>query len=263
MTGIVAIASGKGGVGKTFLAASLAHALSRAGRRVLVIDADLGLANLDVQLGLTDTRHLGRALAEGRPLAEAVVHDGGTGLDLLLGPSGWRSLAALDGPALDRLIADLATLARDYDAAVLDLPAGIGRRTLALADIADRALLVVSPEPTALTDAYALVKVGLGRHPGLVVLANLADDAAQGIETWRILAAACRRFLSVDPPLLGVVRRDPRVVEAIARQQPFLSRHPGAPAASDIERITRNLLEMPATGRASPLPPRALSGASG
>lgn len=259
----MAIASGKGGVGKTFLAASLAHALSRAGRRVLVIDADLGLANLDVQLGLTDTRHLGRALAEGRPLVEAVVHDRGTGLDLLLGASGWRSLAALDGPALDRLVAELATLARDYDTAVLDLPAGIGRRTLALAGIADHAVLVVTSEPTALTDAYALVKVGLGRHPGLTVLTNLADDVAHGIETWRILTAACRRFLSVDPPLLGVVRRDPRVVEAIARQEPLLSRYPGAPAAADIERIARSLVEGAAARRPSLRPPLARSGTSG
>jgi flagellar biosynthesis protein FlhG len=263
VNGIVAIASGKGGVGKTFLAASLAHALRRAGRRVLLIDAGLGLANLDVQLGLTDTRHLGRALAKGRPLVEAVVHDAGTGLDLLLGPSGWQWLAALDGPALDRLVAEFATLASGYDTAVLDLPAGIGRRTLALAGIARRALLVVSPEPTALTDAYALVKVGLGRHPGLAVLANMADDATQGIETWRVLATACRRFLAVDPPLLGVVRRDPRVVETIARQQPVLNRHPGAPAALDIVRIARSLLEDAVPGRPSPCPLRAASGESG
>lgn len=242
MIGILAVASGKGGVGKTFLAASLAHALARTGRRVLLVDADLGLANLDIQLGVTDHRHLGRALADGRPLAELVLHDPGTGLDLLLGPSGWRGLAALDGAPLERLAEGLSALASGYDATLLDLEAGIGPRTLALCRIAARVLLVVTPEPTALTDGYALVKVGLRRHPGLTVLANLADAPAQGVECWRTLVTTCRRFLGLDPPLLGVVRRDPRVADAIGRQVPFLARYPAAPAALDIERIARTLL---------------------
>lgn len=264
MIGTLAIASGKGGVGKTFLAASLAHALARAGRRVLLVDADLGLANLDVQLGITRAQHLGRALAEGRPLADAVVQERETGLDLLLGPSGWGRLATLDGPALDRLARELAELARRYDAAVLDLAAGIGPRTLALARIATRALLVVTGEPTALTDAYALVKVGLRRHAGLAVLANMVDDGARGVESWRSFATACRRFLGVDPPLLGVVRRDPRVAEAIAAQRPFLLRHPTAPAAADIEQLARRLLDAGSPGGPrGAAPPVARSGRDG
>lgn len=256
MIGTLAIASGKGGVGKTFLAASLAHALARTGRRVLLVDGDLGLANLDVQLGLTHTHHLGRALVEGRPVADQVVHDRETGLDLLLGPSGWRRLAALDGAALGRLAQELGELARGYEATVLDLAAGIGCRTLALSAIAARVLLVVTAEPTSLTDAYALVKVGLRRHPGLAVVANLADDPARGVESWRSLATACRRFLAVDPPLLGVVRRDPRVAEAIGVQRPFLLRHPTAPAAADIERLAAGLLaaDPPRDGHSGPPP---------
>jgi len=245
MIGIVAVASGKGGVGKTFLAASLAHALARQGRRVLLIDADLGLANVDVQLGITDGRHLGRAFTEGTPLAECVLHDAATGLDLLLGPSGWRALAGLEGAPLERFALALSGLAAGYDATLVDLEAGIGPRTLALARIANQVLLVVTPEPTALTDGYALVKVGLRAHPGLAVVANQVETPAEGVACWRTLAATCRRFLGLDPPLLGTVRRDPWVAEAIGRQVPFLSRNPTAPAALDIERLARALGKAP------------------
>ncbi len=253
MIGTIAVASGKGGVGKTFLAATLAHALARAGQRVLLVDADLGLANIDVQLGITDPRHLGRALVDGRSLADLVLHDPTTGLDLLLGPSGWRNLADLDGAPLERLVEALVALAAGYDAAIFDLEAGIGPRTLALCRVAARVLLVITPEPTALTDGYALVKVGLRAHPGLAVIANLVETPAEGIASWRTLAATCRRFLSVDPPLLGTVRRDPRVAEAIACQVPFLARHPTAPAALDVDQLSRALLVAgaPPTARAA------------
>jgi flagellar biosynthesis protein FlhG len=242
MIGTLALASGKGGVGKTVLAVSLGHALVRAGARVLLVDADLGLANVDVQLGLVDDRHLGRALAEGRPLAEMILREETTGLDLLLGPSGWRSLAGLDGEALERLAAEIELASRAYDVTLLDLPAGIGARTLRLARLARRVLLVATPEPTALTDTYALLKVGLRDHAGLGLVVNMAEDRAEGAGAARTLATTARRFLGRDLPLLGIVRRDPRVADAIARQRPLLARHPTAPAAADIEELARLLL---------------------
>jgi flagellar biosynthesis protein FlhG len=241
MIGTLALASGKGGVGKTVLAVSLGHALARAGAQVLLVDADLGLANVDVQLGLVEDRHLGGALAEGRPLAEMVVREEATGLDLLLGPSGWRSLAVLEGEALERLAGEIETLSRGYDATLLDLPAGIGPRTLRLARLARRVILVATPEPTALTDAYALLKVGLKDHPGLGLVVNMAEDRADGASAARTLATTARRFLDRELPVLGVVRRDPRVPDAIARQRAFLARHPTAPAATDIEELARFL----------------------
>jgi flagellar biosynthesis protein FlhG len=241
MIGTLALASGKGGVGKTLLAVSLGHALARAGARVLLIDADLGLANVDVQLGLVEDRHLGRALAEGRPLAEMVVREEATGLDLLLGPSGWKSLAVLEGQALERLVGEIEALSRGYDATLLDLPAGIGPRTLRLARLARRVLLVATPEPTALTDAYALLKVGLKDHPGLGLVVNMAKDRADGASAAHTLATTTRCFLGRELPLVGIVRRDPRVGDAIARQRPLLARHPTAPAAADIEDLARLL----------------------
>jgi flagellar biosynthesis protein FlhG len=241
MIGTLALASGKGGVGKTLLAVSLGHALARAGARVLLIDADLGLANVDVQLGLVEDRHLGRALAEGRPLAEMVVREEATGLDLLLGPSGWKSLAVLEGQALERLVGEIEALSRGYDATLLDLPAGIAPRTLRLARLARRVLLVATPEPTALTDAYALLKVGLKDHPGLGLVVNMAKDRADGASAAHTLATTTRCFLGRELPLVGIVRRDPRVGEAIARQRPLLARHPTAPAAADIEDLARLL----------------------
>ncbi|MCX7629012.1 MAG: P-loop NTPase [Geminicoccaceae bacterium] len=250
MIGTVAIASGKGGVGTTFLAVSLAHALARTGRRVLLVDAALGLANVDVQLGLVADRHLGRAFSEGRRLAELVVRDEHSGLDLLLGPSGWRALAGLAGPRLERLALELEALATGYDATVLDLPAGIGPPTLYLSARARRALLVTTPEPTALTDAYALLKIGLKDHPALALVVNLAADPEDGRDAARTLAAASRRFLSRELELLGVVRRDPRVGEAIAAQRPLLSRHPHAAAAEDVLRLAQRLAARSAGPRA-------------
>lgn len=251
MIGTLAIASGKGGVGKTALAVTLGHALARTGARVLVVDADLGLANVDVHLGLVEDRHLGRALVEGRPLAEMIVREPTTGLDLLLGPSGWRSLAALEGETLERLAREIELLAAGYDATLFDLPAGIGPRTLRLARLARRALLVATPEPTALTDAYALLKVGLKDHPGLGLVVNMAEDRADGMAAARTLATTARRFLDRELPVVGIVRRDPRVADAITRQRPLLVRHPSAPAAADVEELARSLLGPERAGRAA------------
>ncbi len=251
MIGTLAIASGKGGVGKTVLAVTLGHALARTGARVLVVDADLGLANVDVHLGLVEDRHLGRALAEGRPLVEMIVREPTTGLDLLLGPSGWRSLAALEGETLERLAREIEVLAAGYDAALFDLPAGIGPRTLRLARLARRALLIATPEPTALTDAYALLKVGLKDHPGLGLVVNMAEDRADGTNAARTLATTARRFLDRELPVVGIVRRDPRIADAIARQRPLLVRHPNAPAAADVEELARSLLGAELAGRAA------------
>ena len=240
---LIAVASGKGGVGKTWLAVTLSHALALAGRRVLLVDADLGLANVDVQLGLEPGDGGGGglpAVLAGRlSVPEAARPHPATGLDILAGCSGSGALAGLDEAAHGRLLGALREAGHRWDDVVLDLGAGLDRGVRALAAGSDLLLVVATGEPTSLTDAYAVLKLHRRDRPGgdarLVV--NQAADRAAGERTWRSLDRACGSFLGGGVGLAGVLRRDPRVPEAIRRQTAFLSRHPTGPLASDVETL--------------------------
>ncbi|MFC7736346.1 AAA family ATPase [Roseomonas sp. GCM10028921] len=240
---LIGVASGKGGVGKTVLAIGLAQALARAGRRVLLADGDLGLANVDVQLGL-DARHdLMTVLSRDVTLGEAALsHE--AGFDVLPGRSGSGALAALDPGWIDRLV----TLLRGsgYDEVVLDIGAGLDPVPRRLSALCDTLLVVATDEPTSLTDAYAVMKLLARDAPGADarVVVNLAADASGGARTHAALDRACRGFLGRGAPLAGVVRRDPKVRDAIRHQTPVLTRHPGCNAARDIEAVAGALLAL-------------------
>src|SRR4051812_20553337 len=240
---IVAVASGKGGVGKTFFAITLTHALTMRGRRTLLFDGDLGLANVDVQLGLMPNRDLGGVIAGRLTLSQAKTPFAPGGFDVIAGRSGTGSLAALAPSRLSLLGSDLAELARTYDDVVMDLGAGVDRMVRQLATHAGRRLVVITSEPTSLTDAYAFIKVTMGDDPqaDLRVVVNQAKSVADGERTYNTLLKACENFLRFSPPLAGVVRRDRKVVEAIRTQSPLLSRFSGCEAADDIRRIAERL----------------------
>jgi flagellar biosynthesis protein FlhG len=245
MSRIVAIASGKGGVGKTWLAISLSHALARQGRRVLLFDGDLGLANVDVHLGLGPGPDLASVLSGRCGLGQAVRAAGSCGFDVLPGRSGSGQLGQIDGALLERVLADLATLARGYDLTLLDLPAGIDQAVRRMLLAAPTRLVVTTDEPTALTDAYALLKVHQrdgGAAAGLELVVNLAESHAAGRQTHAGLHRVCAHFLTLHPPLAGVLRRDPRVADAVRHQAAFLLRHPTSPAARDLEALASHLL---------------------
>jgi flagellar biosynthesis protein FlhG len=243
---IVAVASGKGGVGKTWFAITLAHALARRGRRVLLFDGDLGLANVDIQLGLVPTEDIAGVVAGTVSLADAVVqHEGG--FAILAGRSGSGALAALDEAALEAMLAALRLAARAYDHVVLDLGAGIDRPTRRLARFADTLLVLATEEPTSLTDAYAVLKLHHadalpGDHSEARIIVNQASTTTAGERTYATLARACAAFLGHAPPLAGLIRRDERVRDAIRRQTLLLQRHPNAPAAVDVERLADSLI---------------------
>jgi flagellar biosynthesis protein FlhG len=245
---VLAIASGKGGVGKTWLAVTLSQALAHAGHRVLLVDADLGLANVDVQLGLDPSRDIADLLAGAEAREVAMPHP--AGFDILAGRSGSGALAGLDPARLDRLVASLRRAATAWPVVVLDLGAGLDHAVRRLAAAADTLLVVATEEPTSLTDAYAVLKLHRLDRAGMaadarVVVNQAADRGAAGERTWRTLDRACRSFLGSGVPLAGIIRRDPRVAEAIRRQTPLLTRHPSAPAAQDVLRLAEGLdLEM-------------------
>lgn len=243
---LIAIASGKGGVGKTWFAITLAHALARQSGRILLFDGDLGLANVDIQLGLIPERDLSEALTGKISLREAVTHHAETGFDVVTGRSGTGEMAVLPMPRVARLIGDLQALSQRYDRVVVDVGAGVDRSVQLLAAASGRCLIVVTDEPTSLTDAYALIKVALAgrddRDIGIVV--NMAESRAKAEKTYETLAKACRTFLDREPPLMGVVRRDPRVREAIRAQMPLLARSPSCDAAQDVEAIAARLMDM-------------------
>lgn len=240
---IVAIASGKGGVGKTWLAITLAQSFAEAGERTLLFDGDLGLANVDIQLGLVPTRDLGH-FANGTSLDKLVTKFAPGGFDVIAGRSGSGTLAALEPASLGQLIGGLAELAHDYDRVILDLGAGVEAPVRALGALARVGLVVTTDEPTSLTDAYAFIKLSLaaGRARDLRIVVNLAANPREGERTYGTISKACREFLKFSPPLAGIVRRDPKVRDTIRAQAPLLTRHPGADAATDVRALARNLL---------------------
>jgi flagellar biosynthesis protein FlhG len=245
MPRLTAIASGKGGVGKTWFAATLAHAWSRQGSRVLLFDGDLGLANIDIQLGLPPAPGLAAVLAGRVTLQHAAHHVPDLGFAVLAGESGSGALAALPPHSLTGIATGLRAL--PYDDIVLDLGAGLDAPTRLLAAQANRLIVLVIDEPTSLTDAYAVIKLHSLDAPGadIRIVVNQAASAAAGQRTYATLARACEHFLGRRPPLAGVVRRDERVRDAIRHQTALLTRHPGCHAAADMERIGAALLDAP------------------
>ena len=242
---VIAVASGKGGVGKTWFSITLSHALARAGRKTLLFDGDLGLANVDIQLGLTPDRDLGGVITGRIGLAQAAARFDQGGFDIVAGRSGTGSLATLPAQRLAQLGGEIVEVAKQYDKVVLDLGAGLDRTVRVLAASAGTTLVITTPEPTALTDAYAYIKVTHADDPttDLRVIVNMAGTVAEGQRTYQTLLKACQGFLKISPPLAGVVRRDKKVADSIRKQSPLLTMFPTSEAAQDIEGVVDRLLE--------------------
>ena len=240
---MIAIASGKGGVGKTWLAATLTQALAERSRKALLFDGDLGLANIDIQLGLTPAKDIGGVVAGQYGLAEAVVTVGASPFDVVAGRSGAGSLASLPANKLTLLTEELLALAGRYDDVVLDLGAGIERTVRHLALRAATCLVVATDEPTSLTDAYAFIKLMWRPNPqaDLRIVINMAGSKGEGERTYGTLRKACDSFLKATPPLAGIVPRDPKVKDSIRSQSSILVRHPSAPAARAVTALAKAL----------------------
>jgi flagellar biosynthesis protein FlhG len=229
-------------VGKTSVAVNLALAWAQAGRRTCLLDGDLGLANVDVLLNL-QPRHSLRDVITGTKGLDEVVVQGPAGLQVIPAASGVEAMANLAGPARQALVGRLQGLASLADVAVLDTGAGISRTVLSLVLAADDALILTTPEPTSLTDAYAMVKVLTQRRPGLPlhIVVNLAEHAAHGQEVYGHLERIIRRFLGREVRLAGWIPRDGCVERAVREQRPFSLYFPYAKATEAIRGIARSL----------------------
>jgi flagellar biosynthesis protein FlhG len=239
---VMAITSGKGGVGKTNVVAGLAMSLAELGQRVVVLDADFGLANIDILLGLSPTHTLEHVL-RGEKLLEEILVDGPKGIKVIPASSGIQELTRLDAASELRLIQGLQRVAEGQDWLLIDTAAGIHDSVIKLLMAAQEVLLVTTPEPTSLVDAYAMVKVVHLRDPKkpLWLLVNNAQSETEAEETIEQLQAATQRFLGRELQVLGLVPSDPFLLQAVRQQRGVVDVFPEAPSAQAFRTIADQL----------------------
>jgi len=251
----IAIASGKGGVGKSHLAANLATALGEQGARVVLVDADFAQANLDLLLGVHPRHDLQHVLS-GEKSIEDIVLPAGKNVTLVPAASGVPELAELDDYRREVLLRAIGALEKDADLVLLDLASGISPTVASLCLAADEVLIVTTPEMPAFSDAYALIKLlhqqGLKRPPGLVV--SMSDTPEEAEETAHRIRLVARRFLQLDVPCLGAVPFDPAIGRAVRRQEPVITAFPQSPAAVSYRALAGSLWEAPEPEPLSRLP---------
>lgn len=240
----ISIMSGKGGVGKTNIALNLAYALHQSGFSALLMDCDMGLANLDVLLGITPEGNIQDALLGNAALEDVLHKVEPQGFDVLPAASGVPELAEMDSDMRALLLNRLNPLLGRYDFVFMDLGAGITEMVQSFALMAAVRVIVITPEPTSLTDSYALIKVLSSRYNvrDFMVLVNQVESKKEEEEqTFTRLYAACQRFLGIEPVLLGTVRNDPKLMEAVRRQEPLMRWSAGSPAGVDLQNIAARL----------------------
>jgi len=241
-TRTIAVASGKGGVGKSNVALNLSILLSAAGHRVALVDADLGLANLDVLTDVMVRANLSHVVGGKRSLEEIVV-DLPSGVQLVPCASGLARLASLSDFQRAKLLRDLAALEADNDVIVVDCSAGIGPDMLAFACGADHVIVIATPEPTAITDAYAVIKSLMQKRYGgyVSLLANMVAGRHEARSTHQRIATVARQFLGARVFDAGYVLTDPRVPEAVRRREPFVLAFPRSPASRCLAALATKL----------------------
>ena len=238
----IAVASGKGGVGKSNVALNLAVLLSAAGSRVALVDADFGLANLDVLAGVDVTANLSHVIAGTRRLEDVVV-DLSCGVQLVPGASGLARMAHLTEFQRAQLARELTALEADNGIVIVDCGAGIGPDVMHFAAAAENVLVVTAPEPTAITDAYALIKLlhrrGFEGHVSVVV--NFSPDRHIARATYERISTVARQFLGVRVFDGGHIVDDPKVRQAVCRREPFVLAYPKCPARRCLEALAIKL----------------------
>lgn len=240
---VLSVASGKGGVGKTNISINLALCLERLRHRCVILDADLGLANIDVMLGLTPERNLFHVFHEGMSLSD-ILYPTDYGFSILPASSGVSEMLSLSTGQKLELLEAMDVLEDRIDFLIVDTGAGINDNVLYFNLAAQERLLVLTPEPTSLTDAYALIKVLKVRHgmERFHVLVNMARSERAAKDIFAKLHNACDHFLGgVSLNLVGSIPLDPNVRQAVIRQRPFCDLFPDSDACRAVDAVARKL----------------------
>ena len=243
---VISVTSGKGGVGKSNVVVNLALALANEGERVLVLDADVGLGNIGILLGLRPTFTLDDVFSGPRRLSEVIVTGPG-GIRIVPAGSGGKRHSALNQRERLLLIDELDSLDEEFDVLIIDTESGISENVTYFNVAAQEIMVVLSPEPTSLADVYALIKVLATRHGerSFRVLVNMVRDSDEGLEMFKKLSQVVSRFLDVSLDYVGSIVRDERLVDAVRRQKAVVELHPRSPVALCFVKLARTLKNSP------------------
>lgn len=241
---VITVTSGKGGVGKTNITINLAIALSELGYRVVILDADFGLANIDVLFGIIPQHTLVDVIHNRKNILE-VLCDGPNNVKFISGGSGVEELIKIEKGQLDKFISNITLLDRLADIILIDTGAGLSDNVMNFVMAADEVLLVTTPEPTSITDAYALIKMVSNRDKNKVirVVVNKAENLSEASDILNKLSLVADKFLSLKLNPLGYILQDDMVIKAVKLQQPFLLNFPKSQAARSIRELSRKLVE--------------------
>ncbi len=249
---VIAVTGGKGGVGKTNVSVNLSVALSQQGFRVMLLDADLGLANVDVMLGIPTKNNLSHVLAGKCELKDTIIQ-GPYGLQIIPASSGTKNMAELSPVEHAGIIQAFSEIGSDIDFLVVDTAAGITDMVVNFAKAAQEILTVVCDEPTSITDAYALMKV-LNLEHKIVrfhVLANMVRSSQEGRELFTKLSGVCKRFLDVTLDYMGAIPFDENVRVSVKKQKPFVEAFPRSPSSIAIKSLAKKIQSWPVPKDAS------------
>jgi len=246
---VITVTSGKGGVGKTSISINLAIQLTRLGKRVVVFDADFGLANIEVMLGVRPQYNLADMMFRGKDLAD-IITQGEEGISFISGGSGIQELASMNREQVMFLTSRLIALDKYADVIIVDTGAGISDSVLEFVLASTEVLLVATPEPTSITDAYALLKA-LNRktefvkeHTSIKMISNRVKNDAEGQNVYEKMSVVSEKFLNIPITYLGPVPMDEQISKAVMRQKPVSVINPDAPASRAIKQIAEKLLEL-------------------
>ena len=243
---VISVTSGKGGVGKTNVVVNLALSLTKLGKRVLVLDADMGLGNLDVMLGLTPVYNLHHVI-NGEIGISDVITKGPGGMMILPASSGVQELSELTPTQKLNLLTEFDKIDDSIDIMLIDTAAGISSNVMYFNTAAQDIIVVASPEPTSLTDAYAVMKV-LHTQYGeahFKLLVNMVNDSSEGKEVYRKLGTAADRFLNISIDYMGYVLKDKHVVMSVMEQRPVLDLYPWSNASKCFIELAKKISEWP------------------
>jgi len=247
-TRVFSITSGKGGVGKTAVVANLAVLLARMGKRVLILDADLGLANIDVVFGLAPGHNLNHFFT-GEQGLDAILTDGPGGIKILPAGSGVQRFTRLDSEQKMRLLEALDAMHNDFDFVLIDTEAGISENVTYFTTAAHEILVVTTPDPTAITDAYALMKLLSNqyheKHFNLIV--NFIKNEEEALDVYRKLTMVANRYLDISIDYIGSIPRDRLMVDAIRKQQVLVQLFPESKTSAAFEALARSIIQEPQT----------------